>query len=495
MTWRTYPVILAGALALSGCLESTPTSSEPDVADTASGDECGDGEKVEVEGVTPCLYRGPITETGFQCPPQLPGMYAGDGFAFCAEGDGASEQAFDMAAWKAGLTKKQVDVLFVVDNSTSMIEEQVALVNHFDALMQQAHAAKLDLRVAVTTADVLCDPAVTSPSAQGVFNVTPAAGFPPSGYGKLSTLCSEDADCVAELGQNWSCLGSQMPICDENPNGSLNTSCVYRCDDDAECASRFGPGYYCNKPSSSPSDWGCLPDPGTSGCPAGLPAILQGADLAHFRCNATVGVIQHKCFKYEQGFEAARLALDVTGPNSQQAMDFLRPKAHLAIVFVTDEDDCSVAPGQQIHEDFYDTCAVGEAKRRLEAQGHTVELDHPALLAATLTTDDGGPLVPVAEYVDFFKSLKPDPSMVTVAAVTGHSDDPAELIAYVESKGDKRACYKQTSLCETSLGKTDWGSRYVQLVEAFGPRGVLASLCDASGIGSVMNQLGVLLAK
>jgi hypothetical protein len=51
--------------------------------DTVSGSECGDGQAVQFEGYGYCVYRGAITEEGFDCPPGSPMMTEIPDFFIC----------------------------------------------------------------------------------------------------------------------------------------------------------------------------------------------------------------------------------------------------------------------------------------------------------------------------------------------------------------------------------------------------------------------------
>ena len=52
------------------------------------------------------------------------------------------------------ITKQEVDVLWVIDNSCSMIEEQTSLVNNFDAFINYFLDSKLDWHIGVTSTDM-----------------------------------------------------------------------------------------------------------------------------------------------------------------------------------------------------------------------------------------------------------------------------------------------------------------------------------------------------
>ncbi len=372
--------------------------------------------------------------------------------------------------------KVKIDYLWVIDNSTSMCEEQVALTANFSKFTERLQeSANIDARVAVTTMDMQCD--VENPninSSKGVFNQKSATGFPPSCFAKKIYECEEDAECNG-LGDPglWQCKPHlTSSSCMTNPNGSINTFCQRQCQTDKECQDKFNnENYVCAKPSGNPEDFGCLLPPQTDACPAKMPPFLEGDDLANFGCLATVGVNQLKCFKYEQGLNSALNALDRNGPNKAQATSFMRDDAYLVIIFVSDEDDCSVPKGKAIHEDFYDNCAtLGD-------------------------TDQGGKLEPVAHFINRYKTLKSDPTKVIVAAIAGDSTsgDPAQVDAdrvdFMESKGSKKDCYHQTYICDSKAGKADWGSRYLELAEGFGINGIFTNICSEQGIGPALSQI------
>lgn len=389
------------------------------------------------------------------------------------------EQSFTLEVQqKASVGERiKIDFLWVIDNSTSMCEEQVALTRNFSKFTETLQGSvNIDARVAVTTMDMQCDTANPNiNSSKGVFSQKAATGFPPSCFAKVISQCEEDSECntLGDVGQ-WKCKPHlTSSTCMVNPNGTVNTFCQRQCLSDQECQDKFGdPDYICAKPSGNPDDYGCLLPPPTNGCPAQMPAFLEGDNLDLFECLATVGVNQLKCFKYEQGLNAALDALDVTGPNPDQAKAFLRDDAYLVIIFVSDEDDCSVPSGKGLHEDFYDNCAT---------LGDTDQPD--------------GKLEPVTHFINRFKSFKSDPTKVIVAAIAGDStsgdasDQVADRELYMESKGHKKDCYHQTYICHSSVGKADWGSRYLELAEGFGLNGIFTNICDEEGIGPALAQI------
>ena len=378
---------------------------------------------------------------------------------------------------EAGGNGIKVDFLWVIDNSASMCRAKHNLARNFaDFSDVVARGLELDQRHAVTTHDAHCQPNGTSiSSARGLFNTRPATSFPPACQFRSRVLCRVDADCAATIDatRDWDCQPALSESCETTPNGSINSSCRLQCASDQDCQSHFGEsGYICQKPSSSESHWGCILPPMTADCPETVPSVVDADSLDLFACNATVGANQERCFKFEQGMRSAMMALDRSGPNAAQAIAFLRDDAYLAIIFVTDEDDCSVVDDNLVDENHYQTCAQ-----------------------TLRTTDEGGPLVPVDHYISAYKALKSDPSQVFVAAIAGDSlglddvDVSADRASYIEAKTDPRSCYDTSYICDSINGTADFAQRYLQLIDGFGANGVFANYCDPAGIGGGLQHI------
>jgi hypothetical protein len=116
----------------------------------------------------------------------------------------------------------------------------------------------------------------------------------------------------------------------------------------------------------------------------------------------------------EQPLEAMRRAL-TPGTNP----GFIRQHAMLSIVFLTNEDDCSLARGALL--DPNDGTLGPATSFRCISQG--IVCDEDVNTSGTKTNcrprADSPFLVDVAEYQTFLGELKSDPSLVTVSAVAG----------------------------------------------------------------------------
>ena len=505
----------------------------------------------------------------------------------------------------------QVDILWVMDHSASMCQETTALSRAFADFAQKTTAeGALDIRTAVVS--------MSSAEGQGVFVHTPALNYPPSCFEHEVYPCLEHSDCAMKFGEGWECGGydaGQM----YNLNGSVNGQCIFRCDDDSECCEEFfdtaTSGEYC--PYECQQTWqgsgnsGCLRAPDTKDCPTDLPAVLTNANLDLLRCLVAAEPEQSYQANIEQGFKTAWAALNPDGPFPEQATGFLRPEALLLVVFVSDEDDCSIDPhscspnytcdtdkdcpmGAQcktdwyysqkkekkiklccgtIKKDYYNVCSLlGEYKG---AQHHACAMDldcqdceedddceygwhckqgkkcRPGFYSltniASYQSPPGTPLFslsPVSEFYQNLKSLKSDPANVFVAAITGdailHSSDAASLISqecldnplltrcaayvaahqglppgcvgqpehsgceafvearlecaqecYLASKGNPKSptVAKNTYICNSELGKADYGSRYARLTKMFGPNGLAANVCSPDAMPSALDAI------
>ncbi len=378
----------------------------------------------------------------------------------------------------------KIDFLWVVDNSSSMCQEQVGLTTNFNQFVNTIKTAfDIDPRIAVTTVDAQCEVNNTSVfSSKGKFNQHAAKAFPPPCQITTRIECLDDNDCgdadedifgSPDTNGEWACRTATSEACVENPNGSINTTCRRRCTTDAECKDVFADDkFVCQKPSNNQADWGCIRPPDSSTCPDELPEFLDGTNIDLFPCIATVGVNQEKCLKFEQQIRSGYMALDKSSLDTgEQAKRFLRDDAYLVVVFVSDEEDCSIGDGTTLSEDQYETCGLLK------------------------TTDEGGPLIPVAHYVNKFKGLKSDPGKVIVAAIAGDStkgsetEREAERVAYIASKGDPKDCFHQSYICNSDNGTADYGNRFGDLVKGFGPNGTFTNICSADGIGVALDQI------
>lgn len=165
------------------------------------------------------------------------------------------------------LERPEVDILFVIDNSCSMSDEQANLSANFSSFIAFADNLELDYQIAVVTTDV-------------------EGGFP-------GPRCPS-------------------PLVGARPSGLAQGACGYFADGNSD-GSQLNPAWRI-------IDRQTLPSPGA----AFAATVIQGT---HGSGN-------------EQGLQAVTNALSAPLITDWNA-GFLRPDAHLAVVFVADEDDHS----------------------------------------------------------------------------------------------------------------------------------------------------------
>lgn len=353
------------AVAVCGC-------DSPEYRDSSLSVSCGEGTFVEVEGEAFCIYEGPITETGFECPPEVPHQMEFEGRGVCAQNSMPEEEALERAVADAGLAEElpvgpmgKVDILWVIDNSGSMCEEQAQIRAQAEAFVGELVAAGLDFQLAVVTTDMV------DPSQSGRFQNQAQAS-------DVSLTCTIEIDI------------SQCDV-DEPPSLILRSSDYLR---DGE---------------------------------------VDSASLSRdFGCSATVGTDGDG---FEAGLEAMRSAL---GDELSEGFNagFLRDDAVLAVVFVSDENDCS--DGGVLDKTTGEICEW--------------ERDR---------------LIPTSEYVDFLLGLKGgDASRIVVGGIIA----PDDGVRYDFGETVVPSCFSDVG------GDAFAGYRYAEVSDAF-EQGALDNIC------------------
>jgi len=282
----------------------------------------------------------------------------------------------------------KVDILWIVDNSGSMCEEQAQLRQNFDLFIDQIIEIGVDFRLAVITTDMM-DP-VESGRFQNVPDGTP---------GPACSITVDISSCPSQNGQDPAPLVIKA---DDpryrNEDGSLNGDLLKR----------------------------------------------------DFGCNATTGTRGNG---FEMGLEAARTALSpslLDGYNS----GFIRDDAFLAVIFLTDENDCS------------DRGALDKTN------GNICEWE-------------ADKLVPETDYIDFFQNLKPNADQLILAGIIA----PDAGLRY--EYGDE-----VLPSCTSGLGEGYAGYRYENVIRAFtqSESGV-SNICKENAFEAALAAIGRLIVE
>jgi hypothetical protein len=206
--------------------------------------------------------------------------------------------------------------------------------------------------------------------------------------------------------------------------------------------------------------------------PRGGPANLTAELPQALGCLVRVGLLG--C-AYEHQLAAVALALDESADPDNAG--FLRADAHLAIVLLTDEDDCSAPRDSDL---FSAALPDQQPSLRCALAGHVCNGAHPpaaaftAPLSACRAADDG-PLLPVASLVEAVRTRKIDPDrQITVAGIFG--------VPALRRQAQYRIARLAGQLgfdtvCEGRLGSAALGLRLQRYIDSFGPAGLAEDIC------------------
>ena len=350
---------------------------------------------------------------------------------------------------------RDVDILFVIDNSRSMAEEQATLARNFGPLIERLEMddVRANYRIAVTTTD----------------------------------------------------NGFYADLCGAGDNGNFKTkSCLQRSDDfynnvtqesvfDEACAS------ICNHeeieilPTETFGDPTPRPRPWIENI-NGVTNLADGVTpVEAFQCFAPQGITG--C-GFEAPLESMRNSLRQAGDDRSEEFGFMRPGAILAVVFVTDEADCSAR-----YADISDPWDFRDGSRTLWSEQNRQEgkltsevcwfagvecEEQPDGSKECWSTDkkadgseasgdDDSVLHPLDRYVDFLdkieehkKEINPDQELL-VAVLTGvPTDYDGGQIRYTD--GQDEEFLRQTGIgagCSSANGEAAPPVRMAEFADAF----------------------------
>src|SRR5262245_40358889 len=232
-----------------------------------------------------------------------------------------------------------------------------------------------------------------------------------------------------------------------------------------------------------------------------------------FGCIAALG--ETGC-SFEHQFAAITRALGIDGrgaaPTENQG--FIRPDALLAVVLLTNEDDCSASPGSSTSPNgripLFDTDAnpnlasqLGPPRDfRCNEFGHMCSMNgavamHPDRMAPNdsvsarvnydecTSNDTEGFLLSATDTADRLKALKTNPAQVAVISIQAPSSP--YTVTWTPSTSDfscgAGSCPwpQMAHSCDAGNGSFgDPGVRTQELVTQFGNNGLVLSICDAS---------------
>lgn len=200
---------------------------------------------------------------------------------------------------------------------------------------------------------------------------------------------------------------------------------------------------------------------------------------------------------FEQHLEAAKRALS----NNPVNAGFLRPSAYLALVFIQDEDDCSLAKSTLFGSD---TNTLGPLQSfRCNRFGHVCaqggqdsnQMNQLGPKGGCESNESSQFLTKVGDYVTFFKNLKSDPANVIVAGISGPTT-PYEVELRTPPNGGAQIPHVAHSCTYTGAdGKdqvADPSVRLKQFLDSFPNRSTFSTICQQDLSGALI-QIAQLL--
>lgn len=296
---------------------------------------------------------------------------------------------------------REVDILFVIDNSLSMDEEQDSLSANFVEFTNVLNAIDgglPDVHIGVVSTDI-------GTGASGVCS--------PSGdNGTLQTAprvagCSPPTDAY---------ISDVL-----NPNTGMRER---------------------NYTDSLAETFSCIAELGTAGC------------------------------GFEQPLESMRRALN--GSNINNA-GFLRDNAYLAVILITDEDDCSTENNGMF--DRADTAELGPLDSfRCFEFGVECEPDddprQPGPRQNCVPRESSDYMYEVQEYIDFLADVKGDPNLVFVAGIIGNA---SPVVVGVDPMDNEPTLEPS---CSSAAGIAAPGVRLQAFLDGFPTQSTSTTICN-----------------
>lgn len=335
---------------------------------------------------------------------------------------------------------RKVDILFLIDNSPSMADKQKNLADNFPKFI-----------------DVLDSIQGGRPDVH-IAVVT-------SDMGSNGSLDPMPGPAVGQL-NNGRCAGFGDAGVMKMPAGVTTTpGNVFLADELNMDGSRVGPNF-----NGSMSD-----------------AFARMATVGAAGCG------------FEQHLEAMKQALE---PVTASNRGFLRSEAFLAVIFIADEDDCSMEHSSLISAD---TGMLGPLQSfRCTRYGITCDtsggdadaMNRVGVKAKCHPNEESPYLTKIADYVTFLKNLKPDdPDRVIVAGIMGPTEPVATEMRV--PKGESVAVPALAHSCTYVGGDgmpevADPAIRLRFFLDQFPNRSTFAPICQRDLSGG-LQQIGELL--
>lgn len=402
----------------------------------------------------------------------------------------------------ASTGSNQIDILFVIANSSSVDEERVMLEAAFPSFVRGLLDLNADFQIGVITPDMQTvtergalhmgpnatpspgtypiilngesEPIACTTNDECIVDSSVVPGIPSTVMGECNQVDVDDGSggtttegrcffeprfCSAPPAHLQRCNQRFVPLMADTANGPEQVSCTYEAPSTCNFESYPSWAPLCDNFNNSACEAADGPVGQRRCSPAGLcevkPAFLRAEDypdgsddgvdddrvIDDFACLSAVGTCSIGASTFpERGLDSLYTALR---PDSDLNRGFLRPDALLLVVFVSDDDDCSVG-------------ADGTAR----------------LSGESCWGSEAEALAEVADFYDFMTTrVKNSPEQVMAAAIVG----PVPI--GFEWTGPEYSCSQAGDDSGTRLATA--GDRYTRFVRSFGHRGVVGSICEA----------------
>ncbi len=313
--------------------------------------------------------------------------------------------------------QRDLDLLFLVDNSLSMNNEQQNLRTQFEVLMdtlKHMRGGLPNVHIGVVTSDL------------GTGTYTNIPGCTRLG-GDKGILGQSGA---TNRGEQYIGAG-QKYIVDVEPKGCRIERTVL--ETGVRCSSHDCTQANCDQAKTPGSNETLTLYTDENGCPRCR--NYDGTLESVFQDYAYVG--DQGC-GFEQQLEAVKKALDRQDPDAAAAnTGFLRDGAYLGVIWVTDEDDCSASKPEVIFNPDENQNNINSPLGPLTSYrcfefGITCDINDRTVQGTRTncvprTADDpNNYLFPVNRYTAFLEGLK-DPEMMVIAAIAGPVTDTVNV--------------------------------------------------------------------
>lgn len=306
-----------------------------------------------------------------------------------------------------------LDILFVIDNASTMASQQIALAESFPSLLQELErlgAERPNLHLGVISSDL----------GAGPYNIA---------------QCQANGD-EAKLQRGTECI---------------NSGDRYLIDVRSDDGERRR-----NYEGNLAEAFSCIAELGTTGC------------------------------RFGQPLEAMFRALNSS--NGEWNAGFLRPDANLAIIIVTDKDDCSTEDLSLFDSDSQLDRADSElgffSEFRCFEFGVSCNPDSPrvpGLRQDCEPRESSDYMHDVGKYTHFLQSLKDDPAKITLAAIRGPASEVAVSSDNQSHPALAPSCCAAGQTCgPESSGNAAPAVRLDALLKDFPGRTTSGSICSDS---------------